>query len=1080
MLKAMSLVGEIIHAAADLVNGRDLRGLSGCLYSVVLTALRPGLPGLIVCITPGPEAAEEIALDLETIAPELTVLQAPVVDPNNPDRAATWVALLARLESLGKSPQALLLAPVASLLEPLPAPGEIAASNISLVPGADLKLEALFIRLTEAGLLRVEQVDEPGQFARRGGIIDIFPPSRSTPVRIEMFGDEIESVRAFDIDTQRSFESLDDGVAFPLVAVDGENRDSDLFDYLGDSPQIVVADPQRVRERIATLSSFHDDEEMRRRSVRAQAALEAALFNLHEAAVAADAPKTTAVAAARFETVKPINLGEGYSGVARLLGALIDSGRRCALCCGNQAELRLARESLAAFGVSPGANLELIEGDVGGGRVFPRFGLALLSLHELLGRARRRIVSDEQHRDPAVLIDDFVDLERGDYVVHLEHGIARYLGMENLKRGDKPGEFLALEFDGGLILHVPATNADIVQKYIGIRGEPPKLSHFNTQAWSERKLRAQQAVLKLAADMLEIQAIRAHEAGHACARDGTEMAEFEAACPFHDTRDQASSSVQIKNDMQSPKPMDRLICGDVGYGKTELAMRAAYKMALEGKQVAVLVPTTVLAQQHYMSFTERLANTPVIVDLLSRFRKGSAQRRTIEALTDGRVDIVIGTHRLLSQDVQFRDLGLVIIDEEQRFGVEHKERLKQMRRTVDLLTLTATPIPRTLHQALLGLRDISNLTTPPEHRHAVITRLMHWRPNELRDILQQELARDGQVFFVHNRVFDIEEIARRVRELVPNARVDVGHGQMQEGRLEQVMLRFMRGETDILVCTTIIESGIDVRNANTILIDQAQNYGLSDLHQLRGRVGRYHQQAYCYLMVPEDMSLSEIAAKRLKAILQYSALGSGFKIAMRDLELRGAGSLLGAEQSGHIATVGYGLYCRLLDRAVRKMRHEPVPPEVDTQLDLGLDLRIPREFIPSQKQRLEIYRRLARIASNAEADRFEQEICDRFGKPPRAFARMMTAALVRSRLAQLGITSVARGEGHLKFKALSAPLAQRKLKLGSDSFRVLDETTLALPLRKGLEHAEDQLRFLSNVLQTLVRHGAYRDAEPVT
>jgi transcription-repair coupling factor (superfamily II helicase) len=988
-----------------------------------------------------------------------------VMDDNNPDKQAAWISLLSQLAGL--SGPAVLLAPAAALIEGLPAPEEIRGSNLSLAPGAKLKLDDLFNKLVDAGLQRVEQVDGPGQFARRGGIVDVYPPSLSNPVRLELFGDQIESVRAFDIDTQRSFESLDHGVAFPLVPIERSGDQAMLLDYVK-SPTVVCMQPAQVIERLNTLASFSEDKQRRSRIDRAR--------RIASGAVALTPDHATC----DVECVAPVSLGEGYEGVAKLVAPLIDSGLTCLLFCGGKAEIGPARQGLHAQKVQESSALHLLAGDVEGGRVLSGLGYAVLSMHELLGRARRRLHFDnDQPRDMGDVLDDFVELEPGDYVVHLQHGIARFKGMETLQREGRPGEFLGLEFADDLVLHVPATNADVVQKYIGMRGMVPQLSKINTQAWSERKLRAKASVEKLAIEMLEVQAIRAHEAGHACKPDGADMATYEAACPFRDTPDQATSSIAIKRDMESRKPMDRLLCGDVGYGKTELAMRAAFKMVLEGRQVAVLVPTTVLAQQHFLTFSERLHSFAVTVDLLSRFRSGSEQRKTIEGLAEGKVDIVIGTHRLLSQDVQFKNLGLVVIDEEQRFGVEHKERLKQMRRTVDLLTLSATPIPRTLHQALLGLRDISNLTTPPQHRLSIITRLMHWSDRELADAIHQELARDGQVFFVHNRVYDIENLAARVQQLAPEARVEIGHGQMPEHELEQVMLRFMNREIDVLVCTTIIESGIDVRNANTIIIDQAQNYGLSDLHQLRGRVGRYHNQAYCHLIVPDDVSLSEIAGKRLKAILQYSALGSGFKIAMRDLELRGAGNLLGPEQSGHIATIGYDLYCRMLDRAVRKMKHQPVPPEVDTQLDLGIDFRIPREYIPSARQRLEIYRRLARIHDDKQSDEMANEIRDRFGKPPREFEQLMRASLLRSRLARLGITSVTRAEDHIKLRALSAGQAQRRLAAASKSFRVLDETTLALPLRKGLEDPQDQLKFLVNLFSALARQGELtRNEEP--
>lgn len=1047
-------IADLLAGLRARLDSAETGGLSGVALSLCVAALAdPSRHTLVV--TPGPETAELIQLDLEALLPGVPALVAPLIDDNSPDKPAAWIALLAQLQA---GPR-IVLAPAGALLDALPAPAEVAASNLVLSPGMRLKLEPLFERLVQAGFTRVEQLDAPGQFARRGGVVDIFPPTRGNPVRLELFGDELESVRAFDVETQRSFESLPSGAAFPLVALGGQ-RTTGMLDHIGEHATVVI-EPRQVEDRFKTLLSFTEDAARHERAARVRDAL----AQSHAKALGGGA------APVAIECVTPVTLGEGYAGVAGLLSALRAGGNTVHLYCGAEAELRPAREGLAGQGVQEDATLHLHAGDIDAGRVLPQLKVAVLSVHELLGRGMRRMQVAPPTRHVGDVFDDFVELEPGDYVVHLSHGIARFKGIETLKREGKPGEFLALEFAEGTVLHVPATNADVVQKYIGMRGEAPPLSKLNTAAWSERKLRAQHSVLKLATEMLEINALRAHEAGHPCAPDGPSMAEYEAACPFRDTPDQATSSVAIKRDMEGRKPMDRLLCGDVGYGKTELAMRAAYKMVLEGKQVAMLVPTTVLAQQHWISFRERMRSFPVNIELLSRFRTPAEAQEVIHKLAEGRVDIVIGTHRLLSDDVHFKDLGLVIIDEEQRFGVEHKEKLKQLRRTVDLLTLSATPIPRTLHQALLGLRDISNLTTPPRNRLPIITRLMHWNDREIADAIRLELARDGQVFFVHNKVFDIEIVLERVQRLVPEARVEVGHGQMPERQLEDVMLRFMARQIDVLVCTTIIESGIDVRNANTMIINNAQNFGLSELHQLRGRVGRYHHQAFCYLMVPDDVSLSEIAAKRLKAIMQYQALGSGFKIAMRDLELRGAGNLLGAEQSGHIATIGYDMYCRLLDRAVKKLRHQDVPPEVDTQLDLGLDLEIPRNYIPGAKQRLEIYRRLARIQDNAQAEALAQEIADRFGKPPAAIDRMVMAALVRSRLARLGVISITRGEGHLKLRALSASQTHKRLSQATTAFRILDDTWLALPLRKGLEAPREQLRFLHNLLQTMASRG---------
>jgi transcription-repair coupling factor (superfamily II helicase) len=1033
-----------------------LGGLSGCGISVALAASLAKSKGLRLCITAGPEMAEELALDLQALTPDLGVLLAPALEVSDSERAAAWSALLSRLDARGESVR-VLIAPVGALLDAVPAPSEIARANVSFVPGQKLKTDPLFERLVAAGYTRGDQAEEPGQFARRGGIIDVFPHGARHPYRVELFGDEIESVRAFDPLTQRSTESLE-AAAFALVALD-ETVKATLLDYVEGPKSLIVIEPARCQSRLSAIASFTHDAHAAKRLKIASDALSRPGLVLDSGAQPRSLDMST-----------PLALGEGYAGVATLLKALDEGNVTVALFCGNEHEMKLARESLKAQGVIASARLELLDGDIGGGRAFAAEKIALLSLHELLGRLRRRVaIEGETVRASSDVLDDFVDLEPGDHVVHLAHGIARYKGMETLSREGTKGEFLALEFDDGLTLHVPVSNADVVQKYIGARGEVPRLSKYNTAAWSDKKMRAQEAVLKLATNLLEVQALRAQESGNPCGADTQEQSEFEAECPFRDTPDQAKVTVLIKQDLMGKKPMDRLLCGDVGYGKTELAMRAAFKMVQEGRQVAVLVPTTVLAQQHLLVFRERMQDFPVIIELLSRFRTDGEQRKVIAALAEGKVDIVIGTHRLLSEDVQFKELGLVVIDEEQRFGVEHKERLKQLRKTVDLLTLSATPIPRTLHQAMVGLRDISSLTTPPLERHAVITKLAHWNDAQIKEAIAHELARDGQVFFVHNRVYDIQIIAERVQRLCPDARVEIGHGQMAERELEEVMLRFMERKIDVLVCTTIIESGIDVRSANTMFIDQAHMYGLAELHQLRGRVGRFHQQAFCYLLLPDDAKVPELAAKRLQAIMRHSELGAGFKIAMRDLELRGAGNLLGAEQSGHIASIGYDLYCRLLERAVRKLKNQPVAPDVDTSLQLGLDLRLPEDYIPSPRRRLEVYRRMARIGSHEEAEALTRELSDRFGKPPRVLGDMVTAAMVRTRLARLGITSVAKAEGHLKLRALSAPQAHRSLDKVSKSFRVLDETTLALPLRKGLEAPLDQLRFLSNLLQALSR-----------
>jgi transcription-repair coupling factor (superfamily II helicase) len=603
-------------------------------------------------------------------------------------------------------------------------------------------------------------------------------------------------------------------------------------------------------------------------------------------------------------------------------------------------------------------------------------------------------------------IDSFLDLAEGDLVVHVSHGIARYRGMQLLDREAangkaRPGtsgraeEHLVLEFKDGVRVYVPASKIDLVQKYVGGAKTDPELSRYGGTAWGRRKARVQEAVLDLAGDMIGMQALREAQPGIAYPPDTEWQAEFEASFPYRETPDQLTTAAEIKADMQRARPMDRLVCGDVGYGKTELAVRAAFKAVDNGRQVAVLVPTTVLAEQHFRTFSQRLSEYPFVVECLSRFRSAGEQRRILERLAAGGVDVIVGTHRLVSADVRFKDLGLVVIDEEQRFGVEHKERLKKLRQTVDVLTLTATPIPRTLHLSLLGIRDISNLETPPPDRLAIETRICRFDRQLIRHAILRELNRDGQVYFVHNRVQDIDQVADTVRSIVPEARVAVGHGQMGEGELEEAMLRFVRREVDVLVATTIVESGLDIPNANTIFIDQADHYGLADLHQLRGRVGRYKHRAYAYLLLDGERAVTPAGVRRLKAIEEFTDLGAGFKIALRDLEIRGAGNILGTQQSGHIAAVGYELYCQLLENAVRQLRQQPLRTPLEVTVDLPWPAYLPRDYVPGQRLRIEAYRRLARVRKPERLDDFRQELRDRYGPLPEPAEWLLRLAELR-------------------------------------------------------------------------------------
>jgi transcription-repair coupling factor (superfamily II helicase) len=674
--------------------------------------------------------------------------------------------------------------------------------------------------------------------------------------------------------------------------------------------------------------------------------------------------------------------------------------------------------------------------------------IVVLGDHELFHREEVRHILPRR-RTESRAIDSFLDLAEGDLVVHVSQGIARYRGMQVLEKNGQSEEHLILEFREGTRVYVPASKIDLVQKYVGGSKTDPELSKLGGTAWQRKKEKVEAAVLDLASEMIDLQALRAAQPGITYPPDSAWQSEFEASFPYQETPDQLTTLVEIKQDMERTRPMDRLVCGDVGYGKTELAIRAAFKAVDTGKQVAVLVPTTVLAEQHFRTFSQRLAEYPFVVESLSRFRSPGEQKRIVERLAQGGVDIVIGTHRLVSADVQFKDLGLVIIDEEQRFGVEHKERLKKLRQTVDVLTLTATPIPRTLHLSLLGIRDISNLETPPADRLAIETRIARFDPTLIRHAILRELNREGQVYFVHNRVYNIQDVADKLRSYVPEARISVAHGQMPEGELEQAMLRFVRHESDILVATTIIESGLDIPNVNTIFINQADIYGLADLHQLRGRVGRYKHRAYAYLLLDGERGVTPTAARRLKAIEEFTELGAGFRIALRDLEIRGAGNILGTQQSGHIAAVGYELYCQLLENSVRQLKNQPLRTPLEVTVELPYTAYLPRNYVPSRRLQIEVYRRLSRIRRLERLDDFRQELRDRFGAPPEPVEWLLRLAELRLLAARWQVATVHLEEGDIVLGYRSARQIQRLAQRSNGRLRVVDPSHAYFRLKRS-------------------------------
>ncbi len=923
-----------------------------------------------------------------------------------------------------------LITTMQAALQPVPDRAELQRRQRRIHAGERLDLEEFTRWLVEHGYQRMEAVELPGEFSRRGGILDVFSPDAEQPHRIEFFGDEVESIRPFAPDTQRSLDEVP-SVAIIAAGYDPEANGNDapsrghLGDYLPADAWVVLVEPGELYEQGKLFLERTAD-------VRGLFSVEGSLQQLlrfpsvHVSAL--PSPTVEATCHLKVESV------ERFSGDVTKVRDELDSaasGDVVMVACHNDGERKRLGEVLAAGQLAQSDRLRLVLGRVragfrlllpltppaplpheGGGGGEGATGVVVLSDRELFHREEVRTVLPRRRLESRA-IDSFLDLQEGDLVVHVSHGIGRYRGMQVVAKNGQSEEHLILEFREGTRLYVPASKIELVQKYVGGAHTEPELSKLGGTAWQRRKDRVEAAVLDLASEMVELQALREAQPGIAYPPDSEWQAEFEAAFPYEETPDQLTTLVEIKRDMQRARPMDRLVCGDVGYGKTELAIRAAFKAIDNGKQVAVLVPTTVLAEQHYRTFSQRLAEYPFTVEGISRFRSGAEQKRILERLARGGVDIIIGTHRLVSADVRFKDLGLVIIDEEQRFGVEHKERLKRLRQTVDVLTLTATPIPRTLHLSLLGIRDISNLETPPRDRLAIETRIARFDPQLVRHAMLRELNREGQVFFVHNRVQNIHEVAARLQQIVPEARLVVGHGQMDEHELERAMVKFVKREADVLVATTIIESGLDIPNANTIFINQADNYGLADLHQLRGRVGRYKHRAYAYLLLDGERQVTPAAAKRLKAIEEFTELGAGFKIAMRDLEIRGAGNILGTQQSGHIAAVGYELYCQLLETAVRRLKNQPTKAHVEVTVDVPWKAFLPRDYVPGQKLRIEVYRRLGRVRRLDRLEDFKAELRDRFGPFPEPVEWLLRLAELRLLAERWQVTTI-----HLEGKGI--------------------------------------------------------------
>jgi transcription-repair coupling factor (superfamily II helicase) len=1046
-------VAEARRALAE--SGRvALSGLVGPARGLLPLLLAD--PPLLV-VAPRERDVDEVARDLATLAAEAglagAVLALPAPGPppfrglpRHADASARRAASLLQ----ARRARALVTSP-AGLLRPSLAPHLLETRVVSLCVGDEMTPEILLEALDEGGYAREDPVTAPGQVARRGGIIDVFPSDRTEPVRIELFGDTVESLRRFDPDTQRATAPVEELAALPLsdvfatrsvlAALPGilsrrfaERRELGPFlealerglppegiaelvalvpgatvppwAHLAPGP-VAVVEPEAVRQEAESFWARAVEDQKRHAEGLAPKPEEAlvSLADLEARLAATPRLEVREVATDAGSLHVACRPAPTYAGdVRRLAADLRTSGSTTVFFLGNTGRADRLADVLREDGLAVGEGTRILTrvGVLSRGFEVPEAALAVLADGDVFPE-EVHLHSRGRRRGLRSFLSDFRDLKTGDLVVHEEHGIGRFLGLETLEVGAAAREFMVLAYQGGDKLKVPVESFDRIQKYASAEGARPAVDRLGSGTWEKTKTRVKKAMRDMAQELLKLYAARKARPGHAFSGESPWQREFEEAFEYEETPDQAQAIAEVAADMAAATPMDRLVCGDVGYGKTEVAMRAAMRAVLDGKQVALLAPTTVLAFQHWKTFRNRFAPFPVTIEMISRFRRPRDIKAVLARAAAGGVDVLIGTHRLLSKDVVFRDLGLLVVDEEQRFGVAAKERLKHLKTTVDCLTLSATPIPRTLQMGLSGIRDMSVIETPPRDRLAIQTSVVKFSTDVIAAALRQELARDGQVFLVHNRVESIYSLASLVKRLVPEARVVVGHGQMPEAELERVMLAFVEGRADVLVATTIVENGLDIPRANTLVVNRADRYGLAQLYQLRGRVGRSDRRAFAYLLVPPDTVLSEVARRRLGAIREFSDLGAGFRIAALDLELRGAGNLLGGQQSGHIQAVGLDLYVKLLEQAILELRGEPPREAPRAALHLRVEMRIPPDYVPETHQRLSIYKRVSQLRREEEVAALRAELRDRYGPLPPEVEGLLRYAALRVRAEALAV-----------------------------------------------------------------------------
>jgi transcription-repair coupling factor (superfamily II helicase) len=1120
-----ALDGSEVLEIARLEPPARVSGLMGparSLVEAVVASVPGGRRGPVVLLVPDdrrlPPAVSDLTSFLRALGSDRRVLPFPAfaLDPYrglspHPDVVAVR---LEALSALLAREDVVVVATGPAVLYRTAEPSVLKSSIRTLRAGESvdpLELERFFVL---GGYRHEDPVTTPGDFTRRGGILDVFPPASSFPIRLELVGDEIEDIRSFDPENQRARETLKEARILPasewplseehLSALGGDEVltrpgvgfllpvlprfQASLLDYVGEDGLLVAEEPASIAraaevewERV--LASYGDADELDRSRYAEPAKLLMDLGDL-ESAIEERAVSLREMGMLGEESRHlSTHILPSYRGrVPEFLNEVrsrLASGQHVRVFASGEGMAERSVELFAEGGIAAGRDAEeaagvvhLEIGTLSQSFAVPSLALAVFTASDVFAEPPR----PSARRSPKLgrFLSDFRDLNVGDYVVHTDHGIGVFVGLSRLEEGGS--ELVALEYAGGDKLYVPVDRLDLLEKYSSSEGKQPRLDKLGGTGWERVKKRVRKSMRDMAQELLKLYAQRKASPGHAFSPDTAWMREFESLFAFEETPDQQQSIDDVKRDMEAPFPMDRLVCGDVGYGKTEVAMRAAFKAVSDGKQVAVLVPTTVLAFQHLATFQERFAPFPVRIDMLTRFRSRAEQKAILADLAAGKVDIIIGTHRLLSKDVAFADLGLLVVDEEQRFGVAHKERLKTFRHGVDALTLTATPIPRTLHMSLSGIRDLSVIETPPKDRMAIQTHIARLDAKILAEAIRHELGRGGQVYFVHNRVGSIYSMANYLSRLVPEARIVVGHGQMREHELERVMLSFIRREFDILVSTTIIENGLDIPLVNTLIVNRADRYGLSQLYQLRGRVGRSNRRAYAYLLVPEEATLTPLARRRLAAIREFSELGAGFRIAALDLELRGAGNLLGGEQHGHIDAVGFDLYCRLLEETVQELETGETVSTLRANLNLRIELRIPEDFIPDMNQRMSIYKRASAARDRETLERLQDETRDRYGPLPERLLQFFEYGRLQVLANDIGLSGIERERGKLAFRlgpqARLTPANLARLSTGIDEASVGaegDGAVLRVPLPAGSEANE----ILSAVREVLLRLDRY-------